>query len=225
MNIESHDGLRRRAAKHAALADPARLLIVDTLSLGDASPTELQVMLRMPSNLVAHHLKVLEDEGILLRHRSEADRRRTYVRLAPDSLDDMAVGQTRSATRVVFVCTANSARSQLAAALWRRASTIPAGSAGTYPAERVAPGAVAAARRHNLPLRARRPRPLAEVVGEDDLIITVCDNAHEQLTAGAADLHWSVPDPVREGSERAFDAAFDDLARRVTDLAPRLTAA
>lgn len=67
--------------------------------------------------------------------------------------------------------------------------------------------------------------PLAEVVGEVDFIITVCDNAHEGLTDHAADLRWSVPDPVREGSERAFDAAFEELARRVTDLAPRLTAA
>ena len=224
MNIELNDGLRRRAAKHAALSDPARLLIVETLSLGDASPTELQAMLSMPSNLLAHHLRVLEDEGMLVRSRSEADRRRTYVRLAPGALEDVVPGQVRSAARVVFVCTANSARSQLAAALWRRASTIPAASAGTHPAVRVAPGAVAAARRHSLPLRVLRPRPLADVVGADDFIITVCDNAHEELNDPAADLHWSVPDPVREGSERAFDAALDELARRVTDLAPRLTA-
>jgi ArsR family transcriptional regulator, arsenate/arsenite/antimonite-responsive transcriptional repressor / arsenate reductase (thioredoxin) len=224
MNIELNDGLRRRAAKHAALSGPARLLIVDTLSLGDASPTELQAMLSMPSNLLAHHLRVLEEEGMLVRSRSEADRRRTYVRLAAGALEDVLPGQVRSAARVVFVCTANSARSQLAAALWRRASTIPVASAGTHPALRVAPGAVAAARRHSLPLRVRRPRPLADVLGVGDFIITVCDNAHEELTDPAADLHWSVPDPVRDGSERAFDAALDELARRVTTLAPRLRA-
>jgi protein-tyrosine-phosphatase len=133
-------------------------------------------------------------------------------------------GATRSASRVVFVCTANSARSQLAAALWRRASTIPAASAGTHPAERIAPGALAAAKRHSLPLRVLRPRPYADVVAADDFVITVCDNAHEELTDPVADLHWSVPDPVHDGSQRAFDIAFDELARRVNDVAPRLTA-
>jgi protein-tyrosine-phosphatase len=51
----------------------------------------------------------------------------------------------RTAQRVVFVCTANSARSHLAAALWRRASAVPAVSAGTRPADRIAPGAIDAA--------------------------------------------------------------------------------
>lgn len=224
MNTEVTDEVRRRAAKHAALADPARLLIVEALSLGDASPSELQAMLSMPSNLLAHHLRVLEEEGMLVRARSEADRRRTYVRLAADAFTDLTPGAVRSASRVVFVCTANSARSQLAAALWRRVSAIPVASAGTHPAERIAPGAVAAARRHSLPLRVLRPRPYADVVATDDFVITVCDNAHEELTDRATDLHWSVPDPVRDGSDRAFDDAFDELARRVTDLAPRLTA-
>ena len=63
MNIERTAELERRADIHAALADPARLQIVDTLSLGDASPSELQELLAMPSNLVAHHLKVLEGVG------------------------------------------------------------------------------------------------------------------------------------------------------------------
>jgi protein-tyrosine-phosphatase len=56
---------------------------------------------------------------------------------------------------------------------------------------------------------------------DGDLIVTVCDNAHEEL-GGAADLHWSVPDPVPAGDAEAFDAAFDEIARRVGDLAPRL---
>jgi protein-tyrosine-phosphatase len=226
MNIEVNDGLRRRAAKHAALSDPARLLIVETLSLGDVSPTELQAMLSMPSNLLAHHLRVLEDEGMLVRSRSEADRRRTYVRLAPGALEDVVPGQVRSAARVVFVCTANSARSQLAAALWRRASTIPVASAGTHPAARIDPGAVAVARRHGVPLRVARPRPLDDVVTAEDLIVTVCDNAHEELgpseRSGHRGLHWSVPDPVPAGTDTAFDDTFSELTRRVGDLADRL---
>ena len=223
MNTEEWSELQRRAAKHAALSDPARLLIVDTLSLGDASPSELQALLEMPSNLLAHHVKVLEDEGMLFRTRSEADRRRTYLKLAPAALDGIVVGSAVSATRVVFVCTANSARSQLAAALWRRASYVPAASAGTHPAPRIDPGAVAVAQRHGLPLRILRPRQLADVLGGQDFVVTVCDRAHEEL-GQVRGLHWSVSDPVPVGTDVAFDAAFEDLERRVSDLASRLTA-
>lgn len=213
--------LKRRAAKHAALSDPARLLIIDTLSLGDASPSELQAVLAMTSNLLAHHIKVLETEGLIVRVRSEGDRRRTYLQLVPAALDSILPATSAAATRVVFVCTANSARSQLAAALWRRTSTVPTASAGTHPAERVEPGAVAAARRHNLPLRLLRPRPLGQVLTSDDFVITVCDQAHEEL--GNLDgLHWSIPDPVAVGTDAAFDATFLLLRRRVLDLAPRL---
>jgi protein-tyrosine-phosphatase/DNA-binding transcriptional ArsR family regulator len=221
MNTELMSQLEQRAAKHAALADPARLWIVDLLALGDVSPGDLQSTLHMPSNLVAHHLKVLEGEGIVVRRRSEADRRRSYVHLLPDAFTDIIPGVAGSAHRVVFVCTANSARSQLAAALWEQASSIPAASAGTHPAERVEPGAIDAARRHDLALQATTPRLLGDVLSGDDLIITVCDNAHEELGARSG-LHWSVPDPVRVGTDAAFDAAFEDIARRIDDLAPRL---
>ena len=37
-------------------------------------------------------------------------------------------------------------------------------------------------------------------------------------------LHWSIPDPVRTGTDDAFDSAYDELERRITELAPRLTA-
>ena len=67
---------RQRAAIHAALGDPGRLAVVDHLLAADASPSELQSMLSLPSNLVAHHLRVLEDAGVVQRRRSEADRRR-----------------------------------------------------------------------------------------------------------------------------------------------------
>jgi protein-tyrosine-phosphatase len=226
MSIERSDDVERRVRLHAALADPARLRIVDTLCLGDMSPTELQAMLAMSSNLLAHHLNVLEREGLLVRSRSEADRRRSYLRLVPSALQGLAFGAEIDAPRVVFVCTANSARSQLAAALWKRHSSIPVASAGTHPASEVAPGALAVARRHDLPLASTRPRHLEDVVEGDDLVVTVCDNAHEEITKDhvASVLHWSVPDPVRVDSDAAFDAVFTDLTRRVSDLVPRLTA-
>lgn len=222
MNDE-RTGLERRAARHAALAEPARLRIVDLLSLSDLSPRELQDRLGMPSNLVAHHLGVLEREGMIQRTRSEADRRRNYVHLSPAAFEDLGPSPVAAATRVLFVCTANSARSQLAAELWRRRSSIPAASAGTHPADVVAPGAVAVAERHGMHLGDRVPRRLEDVMAGTDLVITVCDAAHEELATEA--LHWSVPDPVPVGTDAAFDAAFDDLAGRIDALAERVSAA
>jgi ArsR family transcriptional regulator, arsenate/arsenite/antimonite-responsive transcriptional repressor / arsenate reductase (thioredoxin) len=223
MNAEITGDLERRAAMHAALADPARLAITDTLVDGDASPSELAAMLAMPSNLLAHHLRVLEDAGMVARHRSEGDRRRTYLRLVPGSLDGLAGPAGRAARRVLFVCTANSARSHLAAALWRQASRVPAASAGTRPAGALAPGAIAAAARRRLPLPRLRPRHVGDVRHDGDLLVTVCDLAHEELGAQAA-LHWSVPDPVPAGDPASFDAALAELDRRVRLLAARLAA-
>jgi protein-tyrosine-phosphatase/DNA-binding MarR family transcriptional regulator len=223
MSVERSSDLARRAALHAALADPARLVITDTLLAGDASPSDLAAMLAMPSNLLAHHLHVLEQAGVITRRRSEGDRRRTYLRLSPGALDPLAAPPARVARRVLFVCTANSARSHLAAALWRRASNVPAISAGTHPGPAIDPGAIAAARRHRLPLPRLRPRHISEVQEEDDLVVTVCDMAREELGRRAA-VHWSVPDPVPAGDPASFDAAIADLSHRVERLAPRLAA-
>jgi protein-tyrosine-phosphatase len=223
MNVERNDELGRRSAKHAALGDPSRLRIVDLLTLGDLSPSEIRAAVDMPSNLVAHHLNVLESVGMVGRSRSEADRRRSYVHLTDAALEGLTPGRTQRATRVLFVCTANSARSQLAAALWATRSSIPAASGGTHPAERIAPGAIAAAGRHALPLADASPQALDTVRLASDLVVTVCDNAHEELgTTG--DLHWSIPDPVRVGTDDAFDTAYLELERRIADLAPRLAA-
>ncbi|HEU5470638.1 MAG TPA: helix-turn-helix domain-containing protein [Actinophytocola sp.] len=215
--------LQRRAGVHAALADPTRLAIVDSLLAGDASPSELQALLSMPSNLMAHHVGVLERAGVILRSRSEGDRRRVYLSVVPAALDALAPTVARRAARVVFVCTQNSARSQLAAALWRRRSRVPAASAGTDPAPHVHRGAVAAARRHQLPLRPVTPRHLDDVLRADDLVIVVCDNAHEELGADTARLHWSVADPARAGTAAAFDRALADLTHRVARFAPTVS--
>ncbi|WP_426594662.1 MarR family transcriptional regulator [Cellulomonas sp. McL0617] len=215
--------MERRAALHGALADAGRVAVVDLLTLGDASPSELAATLHMPSNLLAHHVNVLVARGLVERVRSEGDRRRTYLRLVPANLDGSAHPVPRP-SRVLFVCTANSARSHLAAALWRRASRVPVASAGTHPADAIDPGAVAAASRHQLPLRLVAPRHVDDVRTVQDLVITVCDRAHEEIGLHA-DAHWSVPDPTRVGSDEAFDGAVADLDRRIRNFAPRLLAA
>lgn len=224
MNIELSKSLEQRAAKHAALSDPARLHIVDLLALSDQSSMELQSTLGISSNLLAHHLRVLEEQRIVVRSRSQGDRRRSYVHLLRGSLEGINSGGSASARRVVFVCTANSARSQLAAALWRQNSDIPVASAGTHPAEAIDPRAIAAAARHQLAVPIASPQSIIAVIREQDLIVTVCDSAHEEMHQPDA-IHWSVPDPVLVGTAAAFDAAYDDIALRITELAPHLTAA
>ncbi|WP_370249360.1 helix-turn-helix domain-containing protein [Nocardioides sp.] len=220
MNIEQTSDLERRAAVHAALGDAMRLRIIDTLRLGDASPSELSAALGAPSNLLAFHLRALEAAGLITRHRSEGDGRRTYLRLVADALDDLGPRPLLPPERVVFVCTANSARSHLAAAIWREASPIPGLSAGTRPAPHIDPGAVDAAARHGLDLPEVRPQHVDGVIGDGDLVVTVCDLAHEEL-GPTPRLHWSIPDPVRAGSAAAFDHAYAELTARVRDLAGR----
>lgn len=215
---------QRRAAKHAALADPARSHIAQLLTGSDRSPTELQQALGLQSNLVAHHLHVMEDAGLITRHRSEADRRRSYVTLADDAFEDLLPTVGPVPRRVVFVCTANSARSQMAAAVWPRFSTIPAISAGTHPAESIERQAIDAARVQGYPIPDAAPRALHGVLREDDFVVTVCDTAREELETGA-NAHWSIPDPVRDGTPSAFEDALDSIVRRIADLAPRFTAA
>jgi protein-tyrosine-phosphatase len=223
MKTELTSDVAGRAALHAALADPARLQITDSLLAGDSSPSELAAMLTMPSNLLAHHLHVLEQAGLITRRRSDGDRRRSYLQLIPGALESLTPPAARTARRVLFVCTANSARSHLAAALWRHTSNLPAASAGTHPGARIEPGAIAAARRHRLPMRRLRPRHISDVQQDGDLVITVCDLAHEELGRQAA-VHWSVPDPVPAGDPVSFDAALAELSNRVERLAPRLAA-
>lgn len=222
MSIEVNPDAVTRSSIFAALADPGRLAIVDRLLLGDVSPTEIQLLMSMPSNLVAHHIRVLEKARIVQRVRSEGDRRRTYLRVNIHALDAIVPSVARKTERVVFVCTQNSARSQLAAAIWNRRRSVPAASAGTHPASEMHPEALAVARRRNLPMEPRTPRHLDDVLTPDDLIIAVCDSAHEELPVNLSRIHWSIPDPAHSSLPDAFDWAFDELTHRIDYLAPRL---
>jgi protein-tyrosine-phosphatase len=129
----------------------------------------------------------------------------------------MSANPTHKARRVLFVCTENSAQSQLAAAIWNHHSTttVPAASAGTDPVAEVHPGAVATARRKNLPIEQRTPRHIDDLHDTGDLIIAVCDRAHEMLPATLRRLHWSVLDPTRASLPDAFDRTVDELTRRI----------
>jgi protein-tyrosine-phosphatase len=204
-----------RAARHAALGEPARLAITDLLAHCDRAPHELQQRLGIASNLLAHHLDVLEQVGLVRRDRSSGDGRRRYVHLQAEALDGLAAPAPVRPSPALFVCTANSARSQLAAVLWTSIVGEPARSAGTHPADRVHPGAVAAAARAGLDLSDAVPALLGPDDADRRLVITVCDRAHEELAPADRWLHWSIPDPVPVGSRQAFDRVVAELTTRI----------
>lgn len=210
-------GLESRARAYAALGDPSRLAIVDQLAHADLASGELAARLGLPTNLIAHHLRVLEEAGLVRRARSEGDARRTYVSRTRACRELLGDGRLARPHKVAFVCTQNSARSQLAESYWRSVSDIPVVSGGTHPATRVHPRAVMVARRHGLDLSTARPRLAADVLAGNELIIAVCDRAYEDLKDKP--VHWSIPDPVLADAAGAFESAYDDIADRVTRLA------
>jgi len=217
--VDLETSVESRAARHAALGDSVRLAIMDELAVSDLASVELQERFGVASNLLAHHLDVLETAGLLSRSRSSGDGRRRYLHLRREALAGLVPGRRLEAGPVLFVCTANSARSQLAAALWQQLVDAPAESAGTHPASAVHPGAIAAARRVGLDLGGASPRRLAEVRRlSGRVVVTVCDRAHEELDPEPGWLHWSIPDPVPLGTTQAFDATVVDLRDRICTL-------
>jgi ArsR family transcriptional regulator, arsenate/arsenite/antimonite-responsive transcriptional repressor / arsenate reductase (thioredoxin) len=218
--------LADRARAHAALGDPHRLAMVDALALGDRTPAELGALTGLPTNLLAHHLKALDEAGLTERRASSGDRRRRYVVLRAGRLAGLAPAAAVDAAVVLFVCTGNSARSQYAAAEWARRTGGPSESAGAHPAARVHPAAVRAARRRGVDLSGAAPRGYDEVSAEPALVVSVCDRAREAgVPFGAPVLHWSVPDPVADGRAAAFAAAFAEIADRIDRLAAARAAA
>lgn len=210
--------LEERARQHAALGNATRLAIVEELLASDRSPGELGELLAIPGNLLAHHVEVLESAGLVDRVRSEGDARRRYLRVDRIAVGRLGVAGPEVPEGVVFVCTHNSARSQLAAALWNQRTGHDAISAGTHPASRVDPRAAAAARHAGLPFDSTAPRRLEP----DDLpgrrVIAVCDRAHEELDAAIDRWHWSIPDPAIAGTDTSFHKALTELADRITTL-------
>lgn len=213
-----------RARRLAALGDPTRLGIMELLAVQDLSPDALVAALEVPGNLLAHHLKVLASAGLITRVPSQHDRRRTYVQAVEGALTGLLPGgSTHDASRVLFVCTHNSARSILAEALWREASDVPVASAGAHPADRINPRATRAAERFGLTIDKESPEEIADVLREDDVVVSVCDAVNEELRGLSNEhLHWSIPDPAAVGTDAAFTVAVEQLRKRVHQLAPRI---
>jgi protein-tyrosine-phosphatase len=128
--------------------------------------------------------------------------------------------------RVLFVCTGNSARSQIAQTLLNHKSRgrFLAESAGSQPAERVNPLAISTLERHGVEWNGRAPQGLDAVMGQPwDFVITVCDRAKESCPIFPGQpvvAHWGLPDPAEAGGteeerRRVFDDTLLSISRRL----------
>lgn len=204
---------------HSALGEEGRLRLVELLFDGDLTVRELGTALGMPGNLLAHHLNVLDEAGVIARLDSDGDRRRRYVTLRREVLDGLIPSRARLSGSVVFVCSHNSARSQYAAAYWNSITGGVPVSAGSHPSAQVHPSAIRVARERGIDLSAAVPRGYESISFVPDVLISVCDRAREgRLPEARRRLHWSIPDPVPAGKVADFRSAFDDVERRVDNL-------
>ncbi len=125
--------------------------------------------------------------------------------------------------RVLFLCTGNSARSQIAEGLLRHlgGDRFEVHSAGTRPRPGVHPLAIRVMASYGVDIRTQRPKSVDELEGmRFDDVITVCDGAKEScpVMPGARMIHWSFEDPAAapEGQQlQAFEAVLRGLERRI----------
>jgi len=231
------------------LADDTRLGIIRMLVLSDRKAGELGGSLRLPSNAVSYHLKQLRSLGLLHDRRSSADARDVYYQLDFDRLAQLYAnagdalhpglaaslpqpvegGETEAATsstrlRVLFLCTHNSARSQLAEALMRQmgGDQVEVYSAGSMSTE-VHPDTITVLRELGIDPSKLYAKSLERFVAERfDYIITVCDRVRDICPAFTGDpnqIHWSFPDPVvvedPEQRLKAFRQVAKELRTRI----------
>jgi ArsR family transcriptional regulator, arsenate/arsenite/antimonite-responsive transcriptional repressor / arsenate reductase (thioredoxin) len=227
----------RVVATLRVLADPARWRLLTVLRNGDQQVGELVSALGLPQNLVSYHLGLLREAGLVRLHRSEADARTVYygADLAALSAAYAAIGAALALNGVagalpveqlvVFLCTGNSARSQMAEGWLRQLSggRIPVRSAGTHP-RALHPLAVQAMAEAGVDIGYQHAKDLSALHGQQPgVLITVCDRAREECAPqiqAAVQLHWSIPDPALAVPQdlTIFRAVRDDLRVRVAGL-------
>ncbi|WP_433366728.1 ArsR family transcriptional regulator [Actinoplanes sp. CA-142083] len=220
----------------SAAGHPVRWGLLNELAAGDRQVHELTALLGQPQNLVSYHLGKLRKADLVTARRSSADRRDTYyalnlarcAALLADTGGALHPGLRLTppahpagvSARVLFLCTGNSARSQMAEALLRSRTgkSVEARSAGSHP-KPLHPDAVAAMAARGIDLAGARPKHLSEFAGERfDRVITLCDKVREvcpEFPGHPQPTHWSTPEP----SERAeFDRLAEALDERITFL-------
>jgi ArsR family transcriptional regulator, arsenate/arsenite/antimonite-responsive transcriptional repressor / arsenate reductase (thioredoxin) len=201
------------AMRHAALGDEVRLAIVHELLTSDRTVNQLRDAIEISSPLLAHHLDILENVSLIERRQSQKDRRNRFVVLRHEHLPH--ISPLKVPADVLFVCTENMARSQLAGALWKSAIGGRVSCAGTHPAPIIHPLTFTTATKNSVTLLNEHPQPLPNRIPARTTVITVCDEAFDELGPDQVDMHWSIPDPVSIGTAAQFQKTFSELVRRI----------
>jgi len=220
---------------------PVRWQLLGELARSDRQVHELTDLVGRPQNLVSYHLGRLRQANLVTARRSTADGRDTYysldlatcgrlltaaggalhpaLLLAPPAAPVPHRGRTR--IWVLFLCTGNSSRSQMAEALLRRlgGEALQVCSAGSHP-KQVHRDAVAAMAEHGIDMTDARAKHLDTFIGQRfDHVITLCDRVREvcpEFPGDAQPIHWSIPDPAGEpDGYPAFRRVAAELAGRI----------
>ena len=229
------------------LAHELRWQLMEALARSDRRVQELVQLVGEPHNLVSYHLRQLRSHALVSERRSAADARDVYYHLdlerlkglffaASEGLHPGLAGRPETAAaggtvtssrrvRVLFLCTHNSARSQMAEGILRElgGNRVEVASAGTE-VTRVHPLAVREMAERGIDISGHRSKHMDAFLGDRfDYVVTVCDNARESCPIFPGDperIHWSIPDPSAvEGEEpmrrAAFKRAADELTTRI----------
>ena len=226
-------------------AHPLRWRVLSELARSDLRVGELCELADRPQNLISYHLRQLRDGGLVSTRRSAADGRDTYYvldlsrcgellssaavalhpGLAPAPPEGADHQRDAAVARVLFLCTGNSSRSQIAEALAGQLSdgALVAASAGSHPKPLHA-NAVRAMRQRGLDISGHRSKHVSEFEGRRfDYVVSLCDRVREvcpESPGGPELIHWSLPDPAREpGSDEETLPAFE---RTVSELCVRI---
>jgi protein-tyrosine-phosphatase/DNA-binding transcriptional ArsR family regulator len=236
-------------------ADPIRWHLMTELARSDLRVRELTSAVGIPQNAVSYHLARLREVDVVSMRRSSADKRDAYYHLELSRCRQLfaaagaalhpalvsnagpvapARGRASDPIRVLFLCTGNSGRSQIAEALLERigGERFEVRSAGSHP-KPVHAAALRIIRSYGLDVADRRSKSLTEFADSRlDYVITLCDKVREvcpDFPGHPEPAHWSIPDPAVVGDAKAVNAAFEniatDLATRVEFLVERVTAA
>lgn len=225
------------------LGHDVRWKLVQALAVSDLRVQEMVDQVDEPMNLVSYHLKLLREAGLVSDHRSAADGRDVYYTLKLELIKQglyevgesihpsIAHGdeeiafinkedQADDPVRVLFLCTHNSARSQMSEALLRHLSKgkIEVFSAGTE-ATQIKPLAAATMEAMHVDMTGQYSKTLDQYLDEPfDYVITVCDRAREVcpvFPGAGTQLHWSIPDPSDVEDEKKRMRAFESTAREL----------
>lgn len=226
------------------LAHDLRWRILALLAHSDYNGQEFIQLLGQPQNLVSYHLRKLHEQHLLTEHRSTADERSIYYSLNLDTVRSLyqqvgvalhpalvvsgespspaTVQPDQPPLRVLFLCTENSARSQIAEALLRHlgGGRIEAYSAGSQPTE-VHPLTRQVLEVRGIETNNLRAKSFDEFAGQTfDAIVTVCDRVRESCPTFPGDpecIHWSLADPVKvQGTLADRLQSFEQTALQLT---------